>query len=264
MPPLRRDFRQRHQHETSALHPRMRQLRRTRFDAPMVVENVEIKCAGRIPDIAHAAEEALGLLQSFEQGGRRKLCLHLRNGIHEPGIAWHWPSFALVELRNFHRFDSFSPQRSQCSAKCLRRGARGRWNIGSERDQYHAMLLSTPFQPLAFTGEYPRTPAAVGAILPKGHSCSASHYGGTSMLFYPQEKLAIFIDGANLYGAAKGLGFDIDYKRLLELFARKGVLMRAFYYTAVAEDQEFSPLRPLVDWLDYNGFAGVRSEEHTS
>src|ERR1700726_1259635 len=77
------------------------------------------------------------------------------------------------------------------------------------------------------------------------------------MLFYPAEKLALFIDGANLYGAAKGLQFDIDYKRLLELFARKGILMRAFYYTAVAEEQEFSPLRPLVDWLDYNGFAVV-------
>ena len=77
------------------------------------------------------------------------------------------------------------------------------------------------------------------------------------MLFYPQEKLAIFIDGANLYGAAKGLQFDIDYKRLLELFARKGILVRAFYYTAVAEDQEFSPLRPLVDWLDYNGYTMV-------
>ena len=58
------------------------------------------------------------------------------------------------------------------------------------------------------------------------------------MLFYPNEKLALFIDGANLYGAAKGLQFDIDYKRLLELFARKGNLVRAFYYTAVAEDQE--------------------------
>ena len=77
------------------------------------------------------------------------------------------------------------------------------------------------------------------------------------MLFYPSEKLALFIDGANLYGAAKGLQFDIDYKRLLELFARKCTLVRAFYYTAVAEDQEFSPLRPLVDWLDYNGFSVV-------
>jgi uncharacterized LabA/DUF88 family protein len=78
-----------------------------------------------------------------------------------------------------------------------------------------------------------------------------------AMLFYPQERIALFVDGANLYGAAKGLNFDIDYKRLLELFARKGVLVRAFYYTALAEDQEFSPLRPLIDWLDYNGFSVV-------
>ena len=77
------------------------------------------------------------------------------------------------------------------------------------------------------------------------------------MLCCPAERLALCIDGANLYGAAKGLQFDIDYKRLLELFARKGTLVRAFYYTAVAEDQEFSPLRPLVDWLDYNGFSVV-------
>ncbi len=77
------------------------------------------------------------------------------------------------------------------------------------------------------------------------------------MLFYPQERIALFIDGANLYGAAKGLQFDIDYKRLLELFARKGLLVRAFYYTALIENEEFSPLRPLVDWLDYNGFSVV-------
>ncbi len=70
------------------------------------------------------------------------------------------------------------------------------------------------------------------------------------MLFYPAEKLALFIDGANLYGAAKGLQFDIDYKRLLELFARKGTLVRAFYYTAVAEDQEFSPcVRWWTGWI---------------
>ena len=76
-------------------------------------------------------------------------------------------------------------------------------------------------------------------------------------MFYPQERIAIFIDGANLYAAARGLGFDIDYKRLLDLFASKGRLMRAFYYTALIEDQEYSPLRPLVDWLDYNGYTMV-------
>jgi uncharacterized LabA/DUF88 family protein len=77
------------------------------------------------------------------------------------------------------------------------------------------------------------------------------------MIFYPQEKIALFIDGANLYAAARALQFDIDYKRLLELFGAKGRLIRAFYYTALVEDQEYSPLRPLVDWLDYNGYTMV-------
>ena len=77
------------------------------------------------------------------------------------------------------------------------------------------------------------------------------------MHFYPNERLAIFIDGANLYATAKALGFDIDYKRLLALFRTKGRLVRALYYTAIAEDQEYSSIRPLVDWLDYNGFTMV-------
>jgi uncharacterized LabA/DUF88 family protein len=77
------------------------------------------------------------------------------------------------------------------------------------------------------------------------------------VIFYPEERLAIFIDGANLYATAKALGFDIDYRRLLSLFGAKGRLLRAFYYTALMEDQEYSPLRPLVDWLNYNGFTVV-------
>ena len=77
------------------------------------------------------------------------------------------------------------------------------------------------------------------------------------MIFYPEERIAIFIDGANLYSAARGLAFDIDYKRLLDLFSTKGRLIRAFYYTALVEDQEYSPIRPLVDWLDYNGYSMV-------
>ena len=70
-------------------------------------------------------------------------------------------------------------------------------------------------------------------------------------------KIALFIDGANTYAAAKTLGFDIDYKRLLKEFQARGILLRAFYYTAIIEDQEFSSLRPLIDWLDYNGFTVV-------
>ncbi len=78
-----------------------------------------------------------------------------------------------------------------------------------------------------------------------------------AMLFYADERLALFIDGSNLYAAAKALGFDIDYRRLLEVFANKGTLVRAFYYTALVDDQEYSPLRPLIDWLDYNGYTMV-------
>ena len=72
-----------------------------------------------------------------------------------------------------------------------------------------------------------------------------------------QQRIALFIDGANLYATTKTLGFDIDYKRLLDLFVTKGRLVRAFYYTALVEDQEYSPIRPLVDWLDYNGYTMV-------
>jgi uncharacterized LabA/DUF88 family protein len=71
------------------------------------------------------------------------------------------------------------------------------------------------------------------------------------------DKIALFIDGANLFATAKALGFDIDYRRLLADFRSRGTLVRAFYYTAVMEDQEYSALRPLVDWLDYNGFTVV-------
>ncbi|MDE2362225.1 MAG: NYN domain-containing protein [Hyphomicrobiales bacterium] len=72
-----------------------------------------------------------------------------------------------------------------------------------------------------------------------------------------QERIALFIDGANLYATAKALNFDIDYKRLLKEFQSKGRLVRAFYYTALVEDQEYSAIRPLIDWLDYNGYSVV-------
>jgi len=77
------------------------------------------------------------------------------------------------------------------------------------------------------------------------------------MTFYPTDRIALFIDGANLYSSSKSLGFDIDYKKLLDEFRKRGVLVRAYYYTAIIEDQDYSPIRPLVDWLDYNGFSLV-------
>ncbi|MFN3857893.1 MAG: NYN domain-containing protein [Caulobacter sp.] len=77
------------------------------------------------------------------------------------------------------------------------------------------------------------------------------------MTFYPNEKIALFIDGANFYSQAKALGFDIDYRKLLDEFRRRGILIRAYYYTAIVEGDDYSPIKPLVDWLDYNGFTLV-------
>lgn len=76
-------------------------------------------------------------------------------------------------------------------------------------------------------------------------------------LIHAEDRVALFIDGANLYSAAKSLAFDIDYRKLLDEFRRRGRFIRAHYYTALVEDQDFSPIRPLVDWLDYNGYTLV-------
>ena len=75
------------------------------------------------------------------------------------------------------------------------------------------------------------------------------------MAFYPTDRIALFIDGSNLYSAARGLNFNIDFRKLLDEFKKRGVLIRANYYTAIAEEEDYSPIRPLIDWLDYNGFS---------
>jgi uncharacterized LabA/DUF88 family protein len=76
-------------------------------------------------------------------------------------------------------------------------------------------------------------------------------------MFHPTDRLAIFIDGSNLYSAARALQHDMDFRRMLDWFREKSILTRAYYYTAVVEGEEFSPVKPLVDWLDYNGFSVV-------
>ncbi len=77
------------------------------------------------------------------------------------------------------------------------------------------------------------------------------------MIFQENGRIALFIDGANLYTACRTLGFDVDYKQLLKVFTSAGRLIRAYYYTALIEDLEFSSIRPLIDWLDYNGYTLV-------
>jgi uncharacterized LabA/DUF88 family protein len=81
--------------------------------------------------------------------------------------------------------------------------------------------------------------------------------GSPVHVFHPNERVALFIDGANLYQAARALGYDIDYKRMLRTFSSDCRFLRAYYYTALLDEQEYSPIRPLVDWLDYNGYTMV-------
>src|ERR1700722_5550804 len=71
------------------------------------------------------------------------------------------------------------------------------------------------------------------------------------------DKLALFIDGASLHAASKTLGFEIDFKRLLKEYESRRNLVRAYYYTVMIEDREYSSIRPLIDWLDYNGYKVV-------
>lgn len=73
----------------------------------------------------------------------------------------------------------------------------------------------------------------------------------------PRDRVVAFIDGANLYATSKAIGIDIDYRQLLDEFQRRCRFLRAYYYTAYVEDQEFSSIRPLIDWLDYNGYSVV-------
>lgn len=73
-------------------------------------------------------------------------------------------------------------------------------------------------------------------------------------MFYKDERLALFIDGANLFATSKALSFDIDYKLLRQEFMRRGRLMRAFYYAVLFEQDDYSPVKPLTDWLQYNGY----------
>lgn len=76
-------------------------------------------------------------------------------------------------------------------------------------------------------------------------------------MFYKDERLALFIDGMSLFTTAKTLGMDIDYKLLRDEFARRGKLISCLYYTAIIDSEKVNPLRPLVDWLSYNGYRTV-------
>lgn len=64
-------------------------------------------------------------------------------------------------------------------------------------------------------------------------------------------RVALFIDGSNIYAAARRLGWNIDHRRTLEHFSRLGSLEAAFYYAAQPGDDK---QRRFVDALSYMGY----------
>ncbi len=81
--------------------------------------------------------------------------------------------------------------------------------------------------------------------------------GDRAIRLHPDDRVALFIDGANFFSATRALGIDVDYRRLLDHFSARCRLRRAFYYTVLFEGEDYTPIRPLVDWLDYNGFTVI-------
>ena len=78
------------------------------------------------------------------------------------------------------------------------------------------------------------------------------------MAFGREKRIAaLFVDGSNLYSTSKALGWDVDFKKLIDFYKNKYELLRAYYYTAVPAEGD-STLRPLVDYLDYNGWNFVQ------
>ncbi len=77
------------------------------------------------------------------------------------------------------------------------------------------------------------------------------------MNWFEDERTALFIDGTSLYSASRALGFDVDYRALHEYFNKATTLVRAYYYSAIVDKEEYSPLKPLTDWLAYNRYTLV-------
>jgi uncharacterized LabA/DUF88 family protein len=76
------------------------------------------------------------------------------------------------------------------------------------------------------------------------------------------ERVGIFIDGNSLYAAASSLGFDVDYRRLLQFYRRSGKLVCARYFTSMDGEDVCSPVGPLIDWLADNGFSIVSKPDN--
>lgn len=79
----------------------------------------------------------------------------------------------------------------------------------------------------------------------------------TMLNIKPDQRFAAFIDGSNFHASTKALQFDVDFEKLLQALRQTGHLVRAYYYTALPDNNEYSPIKRIADWLDYNGYTVV-------
>lgn len=86
---------------------------------------------------------------------------------------------------------------------------------------------------------------------------NANNYDTSPFGILGDERVSFFIEGANFYAAAKTGNVTVDYRKLLSHFEDNSIFKRAYYYTAVAEDQEYNSIKPLLDFLEYNGYSLV-------
>lgn len=73
------------------------------------------------------------------------------------------------------------------------------------------------------------------------------------------ERVAVFIDGSNLYSTMKRIDYTPDYTKLFELFSSQSNLIRMSYYTAILQEEN-TPLQTLVDFLQYNNYNVVTKD----
>src|SRR6476469_9815342 len=275
MAPIGGNIEQRPEHERPEFELRMRQDKRPDpgprqgFAAAgpiqghaLIVEDIEVKRAWAPGAPPSPPGLCLDLLQEAQQGRRRQAGGKQRHLIDVRRLARRAHGSRLVEVGHGLDRDASPLELAKRPLQGLGRAAPWPGRIGTKPYQDFPVGIRLRIHPCI-----PMFPMQPRAALPEGRSFLASILLtiGLTMHFYPTERVALFIDGANLYATAKSLGFDIDYKRLLALFGTKGQLIRALYYTALAEEQEYSSIRPLIDWLDYNGYTMVtkRTKEFT-
>jgi len=76
----------------------------------------------------------------------------------------------------------------------------------------------------------------------------------TSFGMYREDRVALVIDGPNLYGTLKALNRDADFKAIYAYFSAHCRLKNCNYYVALPTTDEYNPVQKLVDWLGYNGY----------